>query len=89
MALIEHQHFIDKIAFANSIISGVALYPQVWSTITSGSSDGISIVSFSLIFINSIVWLLYSIHRSLISLALTSILNCIASGIMVTILLFL
>jgi uncharacterized protein with PQ loop repeat len=81
--LIRHQHVIDKIAFVNGLISGFALYPQIWATFVSGSTDGISTLSFSLIFINSIVWFLYSVHRSLISLAITSILNCVASGLLV------
>lgn len=83
--LIKHQHLIDKIAFANGLLSGVALYPQVFTTLMQGSGGTISILSFGLIFINSIVWFLYALHRSLITLAITSVLNCVASGIMVAI----
>jgi uncharacterized protein with PQ loop repeat len=89
MMFIKHQHTIDKIAFVNGILSGVALYPQVWSTLIQGSGEGLSVLSFLLIFINSIVWFLYAVHRSLLTLAITSILNGIASGIMVYIILFL
>jgi uncharacterized protein with PQ loop repeat len=78
-----HLHIIDKIAFANGIISGLALYPQVWLTYTGGFDQSVSALSFLLIFINSIVWFLYALHRSLLSLAITSILNCIASGLLV------
>lgn len=83
MRLIQHQHVIDKIAFVNGLISGVALYPQVWAVLERGSAEGISTLSFALIFINSIVWFLYAIHRSLLTLAITSVLNMVASGIMV------
>ncbi len=87
MRLIQHQHFIDKLAFFNGLLSGVALYPQVWAVITSGSSESISLLSFFLIFINSIVWFLYSVHRALFSLGITSILNALSSGAMITIVL--
>ncbi|MDQ5962268.1 MAG: hypothetical protein QG653_75 [Patescibacteria group bacterium] len=82
MALIAHHHFIDKLAFLNGFISGVALYPQVWKLFTFGSTEGVSFVSFLIIFINSIVWLIYAVHRELISLAVASILNIVASGIL-------
>lgn len=82
MSFIKHQHTIDKIAFVNGLVSGVALYPQVITTIASRSGEFVSPLSFFLIFINSIVWLLYSLHRSLFTLAITSMLNCIASGIL-------
>lgn len=83
MALEFHNHFIDKLAFVNGIISGIALYPQVWAVISSGSTLGVSLPTFILIFLNSLVWLAYAVHRSLISLALASIFNLIASGILI------
>lgn len=83
MSLIPHQHFIDKLAFLNGFISGIALYPQVWTVITTKATEGLSLVSFILIFMNSFVWLIYSIHRTLISLAIASILNITASGILI------
>lgn len=85
MAFIEHQHVIDKVAFINGLVSGVALYPQIWIVLVQGSGSSVSGLSFSLIFLNSIVWILYSVHRSLFTLAVTSTLNCIASGILVVI----
>jgi hypothetical protein len=42
MALIKHQHVIDKIAFVNGLISGLALYPQAWVTLTQGSGNSCS-----------------------------------------------
>lgn len=83
MGLLIHNHFIDKLAFLNGVISGIALYPQVYSIMTGSGSTGLSLTTFIIIFINSIVWLLYSIHRNLLSLGLASLLNCIASGIVV------
>ncbi|MCR4279121.1 MAG: hypothetical protein NUV78_00030 [Candidatus Zambryskibacteria bacterium] len=78
-----HHHFIDRLAFFNGIVSGVALYPQVWAVLSSGSSLGVSLPTFIIILLNSLVWLTYSIHRGLISLAIASIFHFIASTILV------
>jgi len=82
MAVILHSHLIDKLAFFNSFLSGVALYPQAWAVIKSGSAAGMSLATFLIIMFNSVVWLLYSMHRGLLSLGIASILNIIASGIL-------
>lgn len=79
-----HNHLIDKAAFANGLISGVALYPQVFAVLSYGSAAGISSTSFVLIFLNSVVWLIYALHRRLISLAIASALNMLASFILVS-----
>jgi len=78
-----HHHLIDKLAFFNGIISGVALYPQVWAVLHGGDSENLSVSTFILILINSIVWVLYALHRRLISLAIASLLNIIASAILI------
>lgn len=78
-----HQHLIDRIALINGFVSGVALYPQVWTVLSSGSAVGVSLPTFLLILFNSIVWLLYAIHRGLISLGIASVLNTLASLILV------
>lgn len=88
MEITIHNHVIDKLAFLNGFVSGIALYPQVWAILVNHSADGISSLSFGLIFLNSCVWLVYSIHRSLISLAIASLLNMVASGILIFAILF-
>lgn len=77
-----HNHLIDKIAVITGILSGFALYPQVW-TILNGAHDGVSIATYVIIFCNSVVWLLYAIHRQLLSLVLPSVLNMIAAGVVI------
>lgn len=84
-----HNHFIDRLALANGFISGIALYPQVWAVLSSGSTTGVSLPTFLLILFNSVVWLLYAIHRGLISLGIASVLNILASVILVCAILFL
>lgn len=78
-----HHHVIDKLAFINGLVSGLALYPQVYSVLSTGSTVGISLTTFVVIMVNSVVWLLYAIHRTLISLAIASLLNLFASGFIV------
>lgn len=77
-----HHHFIDRLAFLNGFISGVALYPQVITVLLSGSAEGVSLTTFSIIFLNSVVWMFYSIHRGLLSLGIASLLNALASIIL-------
>ncbi len=88
MKLIVHHHFIDKLAFFNGLISGVALYPQVYSILASSSTAGVSLTTFVIVFINSIVWLLYAMHRDLFSLGVASLLNLIASGLLIFLIIF-
>lgn len=83
-----HHHLIDRLALANGFVSGIALYPQVWSILASGSTASVSLLTFLLILLNSTVWLLYAIHRGLISLGIASVLNMVASGILVSAILF-
>jgi len=73
------EHFIDKLAIANGFLSGVTLYPQVFKVVFSGNVSGLSLVALFLLFINSVVWCVYAIHRNLISLLISSVLNCVAS----------
>lgn len=77
-----HHHFIDRLAFLNGFISGIALYPQVVTVLLTGSAEGVSFTTFSIIFLNSIVWMFYAIHRGLLSLGIASLLNAIASFIL-------
>lgn len=86
--IIFHHHIIDKIAIYAGIISGIALYPQVYIIITTKNIDGLSLLSFIIIFINSVVWTLYTIHRHLMALIVSSLLNLLASIILILFILF-
>ncbi len=88
MGFVIHNHFIDKLALLNGLISGLALYPQVYSVLVTDSLAGLSLTTFVLIFINSVIWFFYAVHRALFSLGLASLLNSIASGILILIILF-
>lgn len=74
-----HTHWIDRIAILNGFVSGVALWPQVVETLYTQITAGLSVWALFIIFINSLVWVVYAVHRRLISLAIASILNVFAS----------
>ena len=79
MSIVIHNHWIDKLAVLTGVLSGFALYPQIFILITSGSTEDVSLAMYAIILGNSVVWLVYSIHRGLLSLAIPSILNIFAS----------
>ncbi|HEY4522598.1 MAG TPA: PQ-loop domain-containing transporter [Candidatus Paceibacterota bacterium] len=83
MPIVIHNHWIDKLAVLTGAVSGFALYPQIFIIITSGSTESVSLTTYAIILLNSIVWLMYSIHRGLISLAIPSILNIFASVVVI------
>lgn len=78
-----HHHIIDKIALFNGFISGIALYPQAVKILLSGGGESLSFISYLLIFLNSIVWALYAIHRRLIALFIASFFNALAALVLV------
>jgi uncharacterized protein with PQ loop repeat len=79
---IPHNHWIDKIALFNGFAGGIALYPQLFLLITSKvQSTGFSFVSFCLILSNSMIWLWYGVHRRIYPLIVSSLLNVLASGL--------
>lgn len=86
---IVHIHLIDRLAFANGILSGVSMLPQAIQAIVTREVAGISILTSILIWVNSIIWLTYALHRGLISLAISSVLNVIASTLLLVSLLIL
>jgi len=77
-----HNHLIDKIAIINGFVTGLALYPQVVASILSGDVSGLSNTAFIIIFLNSIVWMLYGYHRTIKPLIVSSLLNCFAAGLL-------
>lgn len=74
-----HTHFIDYLAQANSVVSAIALFPQLFSLLRGRTPEGLSISSFVLIASNSCVWLIYGIHRRTPPLIISSVSNAIAS----------
>jgi uncharacterized protein with PQ loop repeat len=75
-----HHHVIDRLAFVNGLVSGIALYPQVWNVLAHESAANISTLTYTLILLNSLVWVMYAVHRGLLSLGIASLLNALASA---------
>jgi uncharacterized protein with PQ loop repeat len=75
----EHHHFIDKIILLNGLVSGIGLYPEVFRALVFKKDVAISLVTLVIILVNSFVWLLYSLHRTLRGLFVSSLLNVIAT----------
>lgn len=74
-----HMHWIDKLAILNGFVSGAALWPQIFKIIFIQSTYGVSAWTMLIIFLNSLVWLMYALHRGLISLGIASFFNASAS----------
>jgi uncharacterized protein with PQ loop repeat len=74
-----HHHFIDRLADANSIISAVALYPQLVMALDGHSLDVLSPTTFFLTALNSGIWVLYGMHRKEAPLAISSAVNGLAA----------
>ncbi|MDO8492362.1 MAG: PQ-loop domain-containing transporter [bacterium] len=77
----EHNHFIDKLANINAVLSALALYPQVYTTISTDDITGVSAGGFTLIFVNSLIWTLYAAHRKATPLLVASSFNALAAAI--------
>lgn len=77
----KHRHPIDRIAKANAVLSGVALYPQLLKVIFTDDIVGFSLLTYALIVLNSAAWIVYAVHRKLLPLLFSSILNCLAAFI--------
>lgn len=75
----QHHHPIDYLGDINGLISGITLYPQLYHAYTSNSLAGLSLTTFVLILLNSIIWIAYAIHRNLTALLVSSCLNALAS----------
>lgn len=80
-----HNHFIDKLANINAVLSALALYPQVYTTISTGDINGVSASSFSIIFVNSVIWALYAAHRKAMPLLIASSINALAAAIIMAV----
>lgn len=80
----KHHHPIDRLAQVNALVSGVALYPQLFKVLFTGNVTGFSLLTYALIVLNSLIWIIYALHRKLLPLLISSILNLLAGfGIIV------
>ncbi|MBU1034528.1 hypothetical protein KKF59_00155 [Patescibacteria group bacterium] len=74
-----HHHPIDRIANINSLVTGIALYPQLFKIIYSHSIGDLSMATFLIIFLTNIIWHFYGWHRRTLPVIFSSALNLLAS----------
>ena len=84
----KHHNPIDRLAQVNALVSGIALYPQLFKVFITGNVTGFSLLTYILIALNSLIWIIYAIHRNLLPLLISSALNFLAGlGIIIFIIL--
>ena len=77
-----HHHPIDFVADANAILSGIALYPQLFQVLKTHNVSGLSLTTFFILAATQIIWLLYGIHRRAVPVIVTSLMNGIGAGLL-------
>jgi len=82
-----HHHPIDRIANLNGVLTGLALWPQAFKALLSGSTGDLSVLAFAVIFLNSAGWLTYAFHRGLRPLKISSSMNLVASATLIALIL--
>jgi len=80
-----HHHLIDKLAIVNGAIAGLALYPQIFAILFMGVTNNLSPLTLWLILGNNIVWTMYGVHRSIVSVTMAGLLSFFAAGILLLI----
>ena len=80
-----HHHLIDKLAVINGAVAGLALYPQIVAILFMGVVNTLSPLTLWLILCNNIVWTLYGVHRSIVSVTLAGVLSFFAAAILLVI----
>ncbi len=75
-----HHHVIDYLAEGNALMNGIALYPQLAQVLRTHSAQGLSPISFAIMFVANIVWIAYGLHRKDAAVLLCSTLVIISSG---------
>jgi len=74
----EHHHVVDWLADVVAVISGLALYPQVWKSLHAAERSDLSTTTFAIITVTSLVWVWYGAHRKSLPVVVSSGLNFLA-----------
>ncbi len=80
-----HHHLIDKLAVINGAVAGLALYPQIFFILFQGVVNTLSPLTLWLILGNNIIWTLYGVHRSIVSVTIAGTLSFFAAAILLVI----
>ncbi|MFA5853754.1 MAG: PQ-loop domain-containing transporter [Patescibacteria group bacterium] len=85
----DHRHLVDRIAYANGLLSGFALYPQVIKAFLTHEVQGLSFLTFTIILVSSLTWVVYAIHRRTFAILISSTMNSVAAGAIIGLLIYL
>lgn len=84
IGLTKHKHPIDHVAALNAIVSGLALYPQVFKVIATRDVSGLEPISFVLFLVSNLVWHAYGWHRRAMPVIVSSACTAIAAAVILT-----
>jgi uncharacterized protein with PQ loop repeat len=76
----KHDHVIDRLAEANAIFSGIALFPQLVSVWRTHDVQMLSATTFIIMFVANVIWTLYGLHRKDSAVVVSSGLVLVSSG---------
>ncbi|MCK9361624.1 PQ-loop domain-containing transporter [Patescibacteria group bacterium] len=79
----KHDHPIDRLTEAAALLSGVALYPQVFKIVTTRHVADLAPTTFFIMVITNTIWIAYGIHRKSIPLLISSTMNLVAASLIV------
>ena len=79
LGLVKHNHAIDQLTIGASLLSGVALYPQVFKAFSTRQVAGLAPSTFFFMTVSNSIWIAYGIHRKSLPLVISGVLNLIAS----------
>lgn len=80
LGLVKHNHPIDQLTVGASLLSGVALYPQVFKVFITKEVIGLAPSTFFILTVTNAIWIAYGIHRKSLPLMISGVLNLIASA---------
>ncbi|KAA0206993.1 hypothetical protein EDM68_00160 [Candidatus Uhrbacteria bacterium] len=83
MGIKRHNHPIDLLAEANGLLSGIALYPQVFKALTTRHVADLAPSTFFIMFVTNLIWFAYAVHRRALPIIIASIMNILAAGTLV------
>jgi uncharacterized protein with PQ loop repeat len=77
IGLTKHNHPIDFLAEANGLLSGIALYPQLFKVLVTHSTADLAPSTFFIMFVNNIIWHVYAWHRKAAPIIISSSLTAL------------
>lgn len=81
LGLKKHNHPIDQLTVGASLLSGVALFPQVFKILETKQVSGLSPSTFFILIVANCIWIAYGIHRKSVPLLISGTLNLVASSL--------